>query len=66
MALINFILRQFFKAVEEDPFVIVQVRNAITIQGLSRNESSTLPGILSEKSGAMEAILELGTGAKRS
>jgi hypothetical protein len=56
--LVNFILRQFFKALEEESFLAVEVRNpAISIT----RKLTWCPGILPEESRTLEEILELGT-----
>ena len=58
--LIQFLLRQFFKAAEEDPFIVVHVR---TFHPLSccRLIVSDNSGAIPEESWSLETILELET-----
>jgi len=67
VALVNYVLRQFFKAVEADSFVLIEVRPAlpcvITIPTRSGvpSEFSMCTGILPKESESMEEVLQLGT-----
>jgi len=65
VALINYLLRQFFKAVEADPFVLVEVRAPIVIASLLSlklgNKSDFMcAGTLSEEPKSMEEVFQLG------
>ncbi|KAF8265674.1 timeless protein-domain-containing protein [Lactarius quietus] len=57
VALINYILRQFFKAVEADSFVLIEVTKT---SGADTAHTGTLP----EEPKQMEKVLQLGTEPK--
>lgn len=61
VALINYVLRQFFKAVKEDSFVLIEVRLPHVIMTPTRSgipsEFSVCAGILPKESESMEEVL---------
>lgn len=59
VALINFILRQFFKAIEKDAFLAIEVD--MPSESWNKFLKHGCVDVLSEESGPLEAILELAT-----
>ena len=66
VALINYILRKFFKAVEEDSFLIIEVRPFFAVwtrlAWMRQTDACTHAriGLLPKESWALEAVLEQG------
>lgn len=68
--LITFILRKFFKAVQEEPFLVIEVRHSswliycpLSAMLIGFSGSCNL-GVVSYEPRSLEAILELGTRTK--
>ena len=61
--LIQFLLRQFFKAVEDDPFIIVHVStyHSLTVVLSYSLIVSNGSGVISEEPWSLETVLELET-----
>ena len=70
MALVNYVLRQFFKAVEADPFVLVEVSSLISLILITFTRDRVsfrffmCAGVLPEEPKSMEEVLQLGTRVK--
>ena len=62
VTLINYILRQFFKAIEKDTFLAVEASILISIQFIIANIQHPIVGSVSKESWTMEELLQLGIG----